>query len=39
MQPLYTLLDFHLQPSMIFALIGMIMLATIAIITFFGFEE
>lgn len=39
MQPIVDLLDFHFQPSMIFGLIGVIMLAAIAVITFWGFDE
>lgn len=39
MQVIFDNLDFHLQPSMIFAVIGVIMLVTIAVITFWGFDE
>ncbi|TCK23838.1 hypothetical protein EV667_3681 [Ancylobacter aquaticus] len=39
MRALLDLLDFHLQPSMIFALIGVIILITVAIIAFWGFDE
>jgi len=34
-----TLLDFQLSPTLIFAFIGGIIMLTVAIIAFFGFDE
>lgn len=39
MGPLIEFLDLHLQPSIIFGVIGVIALLTIAIITFLGFDD
>lgn len=39
MRSIANLLDFHLDPVMIFACIGLIITVTVAIIAFWGFDE
>ena len=39
MRSLATLLDFHLSPTLIFAFIGGIIVLTVAVIAFWGFED
>lgn len=39
MNALATMLDFHISPTLIFAVIGGIIILTVAIIAFWGFDE